>query len=376
VDDGAQTASGWWDVNVTNKNRPPYLYFPVPNQTWAMNAPNRNINIGYHMRDPDNENNVSDDDNNLTFYPAQTPANIQVSIDPNTNIVTLTPEPDWYGIRYIVFTANDSVYEFESNNVTLNVTYVETQTETIVEQVSTGGGTTIETRIASLTITVVSPVIIVPNSQTVVPVIFENTGEVNLNDIAILTETPEKNDFSLLMNANSISLLEVNKNATVEMTIDTYELTKDNYEIRIVGKVTNPAFNQSTVIYLENLFTNETRVEEKLRLVKDLFEENPECLDLTELILEAEKELDKRNIDKAKDLTETALQNCRDLIRYKANMTQPLVPYRERVPVNEMIIVLIIIGLFTIFAYYVISRRAERKIKRRRKEKEDVIIRT
>jgi hypothetical protein len=110
--------------------------------------------------------------------------------------------------------------------------------------------------------------------------------------------------------------------------------------------------------------------------LENLFEENPECLDLTELILEAEKELGKRNLDKAKELTETALENCRDLIRYKANMTQPIVPQRESIPVTEMIIVLIIIGLFTILAYYVISRRSEKKIRSKRREKGEVIIRT
>lgn len=376
VDDGNVTTWDWRDVNVTNKNRPPYLYFIVQNQTWPMNYPNTNINITYHMRDRDNENNVSDDDNNLTFSFVRSPYNMEVSIDNGTGKVTLTPATDWYGLGYIIFDVNDSEFGLSSNNVSLDVIYVETQTETVVQQTG-GGGTTTETKIASLTITVLYSPQIKSNSETDVSIIFKNTGEVTLGNIVILAETPEKNDLSLSLSTDKVKSLEVNKEVTTKLTITTYELTKDSYEIRVTGSVSDPKFNQSTTIYLENLLANRTRIEEELQVVKDLFEENPECLDLTELILEAEKELGERNLERAKELTETALQNCRDLIRYSANMTQPIVPrIRETIPITEMIIVLIIISLFTIGAYYAISRRAERKIKKRRKEKEEVIIRT
>ncbi|NIO23316.1 MAG: hypothetical protein GTN38_04815 [Candidatus Aenigmarchaeota archaeon] len=377
IDDGVFTTVAWRDVNVTNLNRPPYLYFPVQNQTWPMNTPNSNIDLGYHLRDPDNENNVSDDDGNLTFSTNQTPSNVNVFINQNSGIVTLTPNTDWYGIDSVVFELNDSEFSLLSNNVTLNVTYYQKDVQIITEYIYSGGSVSTQTKVASLTITVVSPVIVMPNSRTDVPVVFSNTGEVNLNNIRVFAETPEKDDISLSMSTDNINLLEVNKQTTVDLTINTFDLTKDSYEIKITGSVTNPKFNQSTVIYLENLYANRTKIEEEIRLVKDLFEDNPECLDLTELILEAEKELGKRNLDRAKELTETALQNCRDLIRYSANMTQPVVPrIREPVPVTEMIIVLIIIGLFTILAYYVISRRTERKARGRRKEGGTVIIRT
>ena len=378
VTDGVFQVRNWTIINVTNVNRPPYLYFAVPNQTWQMNSPNSNINISFHLRDPDNENNVADDDNNLTFT-STVPENIGVSIDPNTSIVTLSPDFKWYGIRYIVFFVNDSEYNATSNNVTLNVTYAETETEKISEKevISTGGGTTIETRIASLTITVVSPVSISPNSENIVPVTFTNKGDVTLRDIVISAGTQEKNEFSVSFETEKISLLETNKNTTVDMTITTHELTKGSYEIKIVGAVGSPRFNQSTVIYLRNMASNQTKLEEKIQVVKDLFEENPECLDLTELIIEAEKELGKNNIQKAKELTETALENCRDLIRYKANMTQLITPGEGKtISIFEMVIALILVGFLTAFAYYVIGKRAEKKIRARRHEKEEVIIKT
>ncbi|NIO20652.1 MAG: hypothetical protein GTN76_07910 [Candidatus Aenigmarchaeota archaeon] len=377
ITDGIYTTLDWWDVNVTNKNRPPVLFVDILTpQTWPMNIPHQIYpNLSYYMRDPDNENNVSDDDTALTYSFTREPSSISVSINQNTTQATLTPAPDWYGVDYIIFTFNDSEFEISSNNITLNVTYVETETQTIVQH-TTSGTATVVTRIASLTITVISPVQVKSNTKTVVPVNFKNTGDVTLNDINIVTETSEKDDFSLSVDPAKISVLETYKNATAELTIDAYNLTKDRYEIKIIGKVGSPKFNQSTVIYLENIFENRTKLEERIELVKDLFEENPECLDLTELIVQAERELGKGDIGKARDLTETALQNCRDLIRYSANMTQSVVPgIRERVPAIEILIGVIVVGLLALGAYYVIRRRTERKVRRKR-EKETVIIRT
>lgn len=376
VTDGVYTTLMWWDVNVTNKNRPPVLVHTIPTpQTWPMNNPHHIYpNLSYYMIDPDNENNVSDDDNDLLYSYQPEPDHISVSIDQNTSVATLTPSPGWYGITYIIFTLNDSEFEIQSNNVTLNVTRVETQTEKVVEETKSGTSTTV-TKIASLTITVISPVKIRSNTKTVVPVDFKNTGETILSDISILAEATDEDDFSISFSTDHIKTLEINKNQTVEMTVNSRNLTKDRYEIKIIGTVSNPKFNQSTIIYLENIFENRTKLEERIELVKDLFEENPECLDLTELIVQAEKELGRGDIGKARELTETALQNCRDLIKYRANMTQPVVPSKERLPATEMIIGVIMAGLFTIGAYYAISRRTERKARRRR-GKETVIIRT
>jgi hypothetical protein len=129
--------------------------------------------------------------------------------------------------------------------------------------------------------------------------------------------------------------------------------------------VTEPRFNQSAIVYIRPIF-NETKLEEKIKVIKDFFVDNPECLDLMELLVQAEKELKENRLEKAQELTETALENCRDIIRY-ANMTRKVTMPTEKIPVNEIIIVFLLISLILALSYVLLEKRAlERKQKERK----------
>jgi hypothetical protein len=154
-------------------------------------------------------------------------------------------------------------------------------------------------------------------------------------------------------------------------------LKEDSYEVKITGLVTSPLFNQSAIIYLKPV-RNITRIEEKIKMVKDLFQENPECLDLTELILEAEKELGEGNMDRARELTQKALDNCRDMIKYYANVSrQPVVPFAKKLPMSDIIIAFLTIAIITLAVYHFMSRKIEKEVERKRRGKtKGVIMRT
>jgi hypothetical protein len=62
--------------------------------------------------------------------------------------------------------------------------------------------------------------------------------------------------------------------------------------------------------------TNATKVIIQIVMVKDLFEENPECMELFGLIVEAEESLKKNDIEEARRLTTLAMENCQDMIDY------------------------------------------------------------
>jgi len=363
-----------WHVVILNKNRPPELAYPLQNQSWNMNTENRNIVLSYNFRDPDNENGVTNDDNNLTVN-WTVPTYVDVLVDsqvspvtiPGINwtgkaSVTLAPQTDWYGIDYITFFVNDSEFAATSNNVTLNVSYTETQTQTVMQQGGGGGagGGVAGTKIASLTITVSPFERIVSYNKTSATVTLKNTGEVPLSGINVDAYVKESDEITLGLSQKYVSQLGVGESAATTLTMTTYQLTKESYEIKITGSVKDPKFNQSTTIYIKPIF-NETRLEEKLKFVKDLFQDNPECIDLMELIIQAEKEVRGNNIAKAEELTEAALDNCRDIIRYSNATKYKVTPETEQIPLNEIIIALLAITLFAIVAYLLIERRATSK---------------
>lgn len=368
--DDVTSGSDTYRMNILNRNRPPELIYSIQNQSWNMNTDNENIILSYNFRDPDNANNVTNDDNNLTINHTM-PSHISVLVDDqggdNVTVdaanwsgsgrVTLTPETDWYGSEVIVFTVSDHEFNASSGNVTLNVSYSEPPTETIIQQIEGGGGTSIQEQIASLTITT-SPIEAIGSmNETETEVMLENTGDVALNAVNVTTYVNEIDEVGLSLDREYFSQIAVGENVTTNLTIETGELTKETYEIKITGMVTRPRFNQSSTIYLRSIH-GVARVKDRIKLAKDLFQDNPECLDLTELILEAERELGENNMEKARELTEKALDNCRDIIKYTNATKKRITAGAEEVPVKEILIAFLSISLVTILVYIWMESRS------------------
>jgi hypothetical protein len=62
--------------------------------------------------------------------------------------------------------------------------------------------------------------------------------------------------------------------------------------------------------------SNTTTVLVEIIMVKDLFEENPECMELFGLIVQAEQSLDDGDVVEARRLTQLAMDHCQDMIDY------------------------------------------------------------
>ncbi len=384
VSDGNATDTFNFTVNVTNLNRPPQLVYLIGKQVWPMNTENENINLSYHFVDPDNTNSVTNDDNIMQYSINITPSHITVTINQTSGQVTLTPDTNWYGETTTRFVANDSEYAINSSIVDLEVQYVETETITVT---SSGGSTSTttntvtvtETKIASLTIEAEPMIEVKRFEELKTPLKFINTGEVDLSDISISAiDVDRTGEVELQLKNRNINELLTEESFTTDLRIITKNLTRERYQIKITGDVYDPELEQSTTIHLRTLPINKTIIEEQIRLVKDLFEENPPCMELMELIISAERELGKGNLGKAENLTQLALDNCRDLILYTANMTYSRPGYIEanRIPGN-LIIVSVILAVSVVIiatAHYITEERRKKKereefLKRRREER-------
>ncbi|MFC1691780.1 Ig-like domain-containing protein, partial [Nanoarchaeota archaeon] len=117
----AVDAFGNWNTtmpmqNFSVSNRAPILNTtnPVPNQTISEDTSSI-LNITLNFYDPDGDN--------LT-YNVSTVQNITIVLNYSTGIANITPDPDFYGLRYVTFYANDGFNTTPSNNVTLNITNV------------------------------------------------------------------------------------------------------------------------------------------------------------------------------------------------------------------------------------------------------------
>jgi hypothetical protein len=368
VSDGQIESTCNATVNVTNKNRSPYQEFQIANQTWNMNTENTNIQMTYYFKDYDNQNTdhcnesklLTNDDNNFTYTIADG-GHLTSYIDNSSSTVHITPTQGWYGNTWIIFNVSDGAYTITSNNVSLNVTYVESEQQQQQTGGASSGSTTItDTKTAALSVSILPFEYLASYNKTIVPIKLKNTGQVALNSILLSLDMEKTIDIVAQLNKTNISQLVVGAEESVKITITSYNLTKESYEIRFLAHASSPTLNQTSVIYLKTNPKNRTEVEEKLRLVKDLFEENPECLDLWEMISDAEKELNRENLVRAKELTDLAVKNCMDLINYESTPIQQTIPGKEEIDYNQLINVFLLLSLFSVVAYYIVSGRHKR----------------
>ena len=116
----------------TITNRPPVLANYLPNETWNQNTILTGRDLDDYFMDPDGDN--------LTYtYTAL--ANIVISINPTTHVITLTPDPAFYGNESVYYIATDNfAAKTTSNLVGLTVIQVIGAYSPGPEVVPGGGG--------------------------------------------------------------------------------------------------------------------------------------------------------------------------------------------------------------------------------------------
>ncbi|UCD02928.1 MAG: hypothetical protein JSV63_04055, partial [Candidatus Aenigmatarchaeota archaeon] len=113
-----------------------------------------------------------------------------------------------------------------------------------------------------------------------------------------------------------IPRLGLGENFTTEVNISVGNLSEGSYTGHIYANSTSPRVNEFATINIQVIRSNVTTVIPEIVMVKDLFEENPECMELFGLIVEAEKSLEQNDVEEARRLTQLAMENCQDMIDY------------------------------------------------------------
>ncbi|MFH1209900.1 MAG: Ig-like domain-containing protein [archaeon] len=355
-----------WNITVNNSNAPPSFEGTIENITWNEDTTYSNLDLDTYLRDVDGQNtlNISYVQMN-TSYSAINNSYITVTINNNTNVVSLVPQADWYGNETIYFSANDSQYRIVSNNITLIVTNVD---EAAPQSSPAGGGgsssTSTTTKIASLDIILPQSVKMYPVDEVNVPVILKNNGAVVLNSISITAES-EDSVFDLTLDKNWIDSLTILGEETINLDIISPELKPGGYKIHVNASVASPALTESAELYIEIQERNVTRFKELLNMInftKDLFEQNPECLELNELISKAEEKLTLKQYDEGLKIINDANEACKNILakeKKTIEVTRPRSFYEK-----WWLYPLVVFGLLIIF--YMIKYYIKRKKFRRR----------
>jgi hypothetical protein len=358
-------ASFKWLINVTNVNRPPLFITDLSNLTVnGTTAYNDYLNSSQdassvHFIDPDddlNSNNYLDDGeiDNLTYQVSScSVANISIFNKYSIRII-----PEEIEVCYVYFTATDSGGRTAiSNTLKINVTDFDNETSKIdVPQPTSGGGggrstsvvipiTKKEDKPQALELIVPELVTIYENKTVLIPITLQNTWNSTLKSIQLNAST-NASEVKMSFTDDFFSEIPVGGEQHTTLMVTNYRMG-ENYNIKITANVSEPKTSDTATVMLNAIEQSKTgeQVETKVTFAQDLLNENPECLELNELLSKAKDELALGNSATASDMVDGVINGCKYLVSISKKSEQKPSNILTKVIQKENSIYFIIFGI-------------------------------
>jgi len=319
-----------------------------------------------------------DDADDTITYDVSGDVYIGVSIGNTSHQVTLTPASGWYGSETVYFTMSDGYNTTRSNNITL--TFVEYEGidpgPTIIISGGGGGGST-TTIIKTKKVEVEKPYsfnLITPltmtmykNDTIIAPITLNNYGDTILKEVS-LTAFVNNSIIKLRFTKDYFETIEEKTSVDTNLIIESYSAL-GSYEVVVFANVKDPEFNDSAKFLMSSIELgqwSQKEFETKIAFTRDLLEENPECLELNEQLVDAQKLISKSDYKRAQLLIQSVVDTCRYLITAK----EPIIEeptYEETQRKQTRLIAAGIGGLFIILlTLYLISHNNQQKKHRKK----------
>ena len=236
--------------------------------------------------------------------------------------------PSEVGVCTVYFTAIDAGGLSNTSDavVWVNVTDVQNASEEEPEPEPTSGGGGGRSRSVVVPITkqeeepkiieIIVPelVTVYENKTVLIPVKIQN----NWNDSLIrvqLNATTNASQVKLRFTEDYFDILGKGESRNVTLMVDNYRLG-ENYEVRINANVTEPKAADSALVLLNSIEQSDEGedVETKVTFAQDLLNENPECLELNELLIQARENLENGSTTEASKMVDAVINGCKYLV--------------------------------------------------------------
>ncbi|MBN1792600.1 hypothetical protein JW826_02860 [Candidatus Woesearchaeota archaeon] len=340
-DDYFENASFTWSGTTTDVNRAPALINALrnisANGTTVYNEYLMRSYLGTHYIDPDDDNN-----SNNVFDEGET--SLLTYTVTSCNVATLTIEshtlrvrPTSIGNCTVTFTATDpESLTLESNAVFIEALQISNET-TVVEtpQPQSGGGgssrnspipipiTKEDIKPQAIEIVVPEIVTVYENKTVVIPIGIQNTWNSTLTGVRLnVSALPPEIDFQF--SEDYFDEIKRGEVRNVTLSVTNYRLG-DDYKIQIMANVTEPETGDSAYVFLNTIEQSQTGkdIQTKVTFAQDLLNENPECLELNELLTKAKEELaNGGSNEEAINIVDGVIEGCKYLVSVSKRTVQ------------------------------------------------------
>jgi len=325
----------------------------LPDITLNQGTSNPNwIDLDYHFYD-------LDEDDTLSFTISEHP-NLNLSLNNVTHIVSLATSDYWTGRETIYFTANDSYGHTKSNNLTVIVEPVTTE-EAVEYLYITRTRKIVRTRTRTITepryLELLAPEHITAFDENTVmaPIILKNNGESILSGLD-LTIYSTSDDVELWLSGDHFDSLSPGQVEETQLFIR-WEGFINEFDVIVNATSKDPEYSDRAIISVTGLTrveSNKSIEESHIEFVRDLLNNNPECLELTELLIESQRAFDAGNYKKSRNTINFVIEGCRYLVTTKKDVEKPT-PIEQREGdlfklISGILLLLLFIAMVIIFA--------------------------
>lgn len=300
-----------WNVNISHTNFPVNFSGYIGDQ--QTNYDNDiTINLSQYFSDIDYNDVHYNQTINFTVSSNSTPSSVSSTISNWTLILSSSTEV----AELLTITANDSSTIVTSGS--FEVTFTTPTTTPAPSPSGGGGGRTIP---VSLKIIMPDPVSLFKKDRIVLPITLYNSGENTLSDInltsIVVKNNLVRNDIALSLDKSYFSSLATGKKENVTLTLNTNTDEIGTFEITINADVKSPKYNDWGKLYL-TVKENEAELIEKLLFTEEFLAENPECIELEELLDEAREYFKKGDFTNTVLKITQAINGCKNAISQQA----------------------------------------------------------
>ena len=169
------------------------------------------------------------------------------------------------------------------------------------------------------------PITIYEAGKVEVPIIIKNTGDRSFKNIEIKAKAENKN-VDLQIDKNSIDLLKVKASENVIITANVKSNDITTYGIKITAKSGTPTYDDDGVAYINVVGANASGVKKTVVFADDMIIGNPECLELKEMVTEADLALEQGNYQEAIEKSQEAVEACKEILTGPKRPSYPEIP--------------------------------------------------
>jgi len=325
-----------FSLNVSHTNSPPVAYESIGSSSGTYGASSPiSFNLLNHFRDYDYLDTYYQQNVVFTISSSASTSGIMAESYIPGNVLT------WEGLisswslqlyaatvleESVTIMANDS---YESVNLTaFTVTFTAPSTTTTTVPTSGGGGGTTKLKHYSLKLIVPQDVTISDQNYIDIPFMVQNNGQVDLKGINLNSFVRYNDEFSedvrISLGDSYIEELKYGQSENFSMRIFANTQRSGRYKATILANVTTPKFSDCGEFFIDLRRTNETEAEQILIFTEKLVAENPECLELTEILNEAKEAFVLGEYSNSLRLATEATEACEDAITANEQIKFPV----------------------------------------------------